>query len=1002
MRSTRIKLLVILLFIFSGICGLIYEVAWSKYLSLFIGNTAYSIMIVLATFMGGLALGSYYWGKYADRFTNRLKLYGILEIAIGVYCLFYPFLIGICEKIFLTIATGLDAESDQVVLLLLKFLLSFATLIIPTFFMGGTLPVLSKFLTRTIRDAGKDVATLYYINSMGAVIGAGLAGFFFIRLYSLDGAVAIAAVMNLLIGTIALIVARKIQGVSEPETISEEVPVTTDQQFSPLAVRLAIITAAMSGFIAMVYELAWTRLLANILGSSTYSFSLMLIAFISGITLGSWIVSLIIRRIKNLTVFLGFCQLGTAVSMILTLPFYERLPYYLSKLSTLLTNKPENFPYFLAGEFLFCFLIMIIPTSLSGMSLPVASRIASNDIRLLGKSIGGIFSINTIGTVIGALVTGLLLMPQFGVKQTIELGVLLNILLGLGIVYYEGTMPLGWRIGLASVILLIGIGYKIEFPSWNQQVSISGVFRFLHQEDYASFSDMEKDMSEDRMILWYKEGLNANVAVTQTTMRNVNQKSLIINGKADASTVSDLSTQILLGEIPLILLPDSGNALVIGLGSGITCGSALRHPLRSLDCVEICSEVIECNSFFSTENYHFLQDPRTKIFLDDAITYMKVSQKKYDDIISEPSNPWIAGIGNLFSLEFFNLCKDRLKPGGVLTQWFHTYDMENDTFNLILQTIAKSFNYVSIWKAAEADIVIMASTKPLEINFDLMEKRFAQPAVARDLARIKIYDTPTLLSTQIVSKWIPSKPSDDMEINTEKKPLLEYRAPIAMFTHSALTLTDTVDERNTPAGDNLFYSLYEKQRGFNLENYLNIARYRTSHEAGDYSMLYGTLQKILKLDPGNIEALASMLNVSLVVGALDDNLATLGKLSTISPDGYDIISTYIRDVFTIFNESQSLTGAQAMKYFKKMGATLSNHNQFRLSGELWKGVSEYYENMKDPEISVFDEEAATLAAQSYLLANDLDNAELFISRLKTINPRNAQLPLLVQEFSGKR
>ncbi|MFI5253446.1 MAG: fused MFS/spermidine synthase [Bacteroidota bacterium] len=1002
MGSTSVKLIVILLFIFSGICGLIYEVAWSKYLSLFIGNTAYSIMIVLATFMGGLALGSYYWGKYADRSPNRLKLYGMLELAIGVYCLFYPLLIGICEKIFVAIATGLDASSDQVVLLMLKFLLSFTTLIIPTFFMGGTLPVLTKFITRTIREAGKGVATLYYINSLGAVIGAGLAGFLLIRLYSLDGAVAIAAVLNLLIGTIALIVARKVQGVSESETHPDEVHVSTDQPSTPSAVRLAIITAVMSGFIAMIYELTWTRLLANILGSSTYSFTLMLIAFISGITLGSWIVSLIIGRIKNLTVFLGLCQLGTAISMIATLPFYERLPYYLIKISTLMSNKPENFPYFLASEFLFCFLIMIIPTSLSGMSLPIASRLASNDLRFLGKSIGGIFSINTIGTVFGALLTGLVLMPQFGVKLTIELGVLLNIFLGLGIIFYDGSMPLKWRIGITVVVIFISIGYRVEYPSWENYISTSGVFRTLFREYVASYDELKNRRTVGRKILWYKEGVNANVAVAESESDEGTQKSLIINGKADASTISDLAPQILVGQIPLMLRPDTGEVLVVGMGSGITCGSALRHPLRSLDCVELCSEVVECDSFFSEENYHFMQDPRARVFIDDAITYLKITPQKYDFIINEPTNPWIVGVGNLFTREFFELTKKHLRQGGVLAQWFQMYDMDNDILKLIVRTLSKSFPYMSFWRVSDADMLILASEFPIKVDFNEMQNKMSRPALTEDFARINIHDLPALLSTQIISHMNPTSIFGDGEINTEKRPLLELRAPISMFTHAEMTMIDSIDQRFLPSGENLFASRYAAERDLTFENYFNIAAFRYLQNFGDDQMTYTALKKCLTFQPDNIDALIMISKLTTKYNLKEEGADALRHLLIAYRRDPQTISGFIAKQLELVKEQSAPVSPQKLNYFMSIAETFGACQYYGEAVSMYRDILELQQREKIPITGDFEEQVSILAAQNCILANDTDGASQFVDHLKMLNPNNQQIPILTRGILDKK
>ena len=1021
MKPATLKILIVLLFSLSGICGLIYEVAWSKYLALFIGSTAYSHMIVLATFMGGLALGAFYWGKFADKSSNQLKLYGILEIAIGIYCFAYPIIINLAENFFINTATSMNGASNQVGLIALKFILSFFTLIVPTFFMGGTLPILTKFLTKNIADAGKDVATLYYINSLGAVIGSAIAGFFLIQWLALDGAVWSAASLNILIGLAAVFLAKFIKIDVPSKTIIAESEQKPTQHFSQKTVRLAVITAALSGFIAMLYELTWIRLLSNILGSSTYSFTVMLIAFISGITLGSWIVSLIIKKVKNLVMLLGICQFGTAISMILTLPLYERLPYYLLKITTLITNRPGNFPIFLGCEFLFCFMIMILPTTFSGMSLPVASRIASNDIRLLGKSIGGVFSINTVGTVIGALATGLIFIPTMGVKLSIEIGVLLNGLLGLTILFIDAKLTSRWRIGYAIFFILIAMTYRIQFPTWNKFISIAGVFRTFFLGDPGSFEDFKKVGEGERKILWYKEGVNANVAVTENPIRDTVQRSLVINGKADASTISDLQNQVLVSQIPLMLLPDSGAALVIGLGSGITCGSALRHSLRSLDCVEIASEVAECNYYFATENYDILRNPRVKLYIDDAITYLKITPKKYNFIISEPSNPWIAGIGNLFSQEFFELCKKRLEPGGVLTQWFHAYDINDKIFEIVLCTISRSFPFITVWKVSDADIIILASMSPITLNFDAMERKMKFPPIAADLSRVGIYDVPALLSTQIVSARNNTFAFRQSDLNTEKRPLLEFMAPKSLFTHESVTMIDSIDERISVQDKNLWLTDYEKQHGLSLENYLNIARYRNSEQIGDLGFVYTTLKKCLQLSPKNEEALGMMARVSRDMDLREERRGVLRTLSELYPDDVEVISTYATALIEVYRIEGSIINPQEMndavellrrcvrltegreeRYHIMLAITLTGAERFTEAAEVYKDLLEFQKEGETTSDILPEAMLIYRIGDNYYNAGNLQAAEEYLKRAKQLDPGNVEASIMLNKISLKK
>ncbi len=915
MKSLITKIVVLFLFLLSGVCGLVYEVAWSKYLSLFIGSSAYSHMIVLATYMGGLAIGAFAVGKYSDKVKNRLKLYGLLELGIGFYCLAYPIIIESTGKLFVQTSTAFDGSSQQEMLLALRFFLSFITLILPTVLMGGTLPVLARFMSSTNPDSGKDVARLYYINSLGAVIGTALAGFFLVRTMGLDITVWIASSFNIIIGLFALLLAilskPVVQSLSSKRKANEQ-----HQLFSGSAIRIAIFTAFASGFITMLYELTWIRLLSNILGSTTYSFTVMLIAFISGIAIGSYIVSMVINKIKNLVAFLALCQVGTAISIILILPVYQRLPYYLLKLSAMIPNEAENFPVFLSLEFLFCFAIMILPTILSGMSLPVASRIANRDMLVLGKSIGGIFSINTIGAVAGVLITGLVLIPFLGVKQSIEFGAVLNGLIGLFILS-KTSLPQRVKLGFALFIFVIAVAYRFLFPSWNDNFLISGVFRTLNTQDVPSYREFKIQQIEGQKILWYKEGVNANVAIRESKFGDAIQKTLVINGKTDASTVADLHTQILLGQIPLLFYPNTGGALVIGLGSGITCGSVLTHPVKSLDVVEISPEVVECNSYFTKENNNFMADPRVKIYIDDALTQLKTSSKKYDYIISEPSNPWIAGIGNLYSQEFFSLCKERLSKNGVLTQWFHTYDVNNDIFRLVLSTISNVFQHVTIWKVSDADIIILASANPLALSYGAMASKMNQSEIAGDLSRIKVFDIPALLSMQVVSARNNPFAYVKNDINTAKKPLLEFLAPVALFTHESVSLLNSLDERFSFQDNNLWLSDYAAHHPLSFDNYKNIARYSSASRTGDLAIAYTALRKALEIEPENEEALAMITKITSDLRLPDVNfrksqIEEFRLMYELNPNNHTAIFDYLNVLVDYYRIENSIVNPQQM------------------------------------------------------------------------------------------
>ena len=417
MSKQTFQSFIAILFILSGVTGLVYQILWFKYLSLFLGNTTYAQTVVLSAFMAGLAIGSAVWGRKVDKSPRPLVLYGWLELSIGVYCLFYPWIISLVKTIFFETVAMFAFQSDGPAVLGLKLVVSLLTILPPTMLMGGTLPVLVKTVSETVEESGRNVAVLYFLNSFGAVVGSVLCGFFFIRLLGLSATIYGGACVNLIIGCAAFYLSRRTPQRSQ----AFGTPSADDQRmFSKSETTAAVVVAGISGIAAMIYEVTWVRLLIPVFGSSTFSFSLMLIAFISGITIGSWLVSKLIHRIQDLFSFLWVCQLAVALGLCVSLPLYGRIPYIFWQLSTLLARTDATYPIFLTLECFFCFLIMAVPTIFLGMTLPIASRIATRDTATLGSSIGNVFSINTIGTVIGSLAAGLILIPTVGVRHAIE------------------------------------------------------------------------------------------------------------------------------------------------------------------------------------------------------------------------------------------------------------------------------------------------------------------------------------------------------------------------------------------------------------------------------------------------------------------------------------------------------------------------------------------------------------------------------------------------------
>lgn len=871
MTYKRTNIILSLSFLLSGISGLIYEVLWAKYLSLIFGNTTYAHTLVLSTFMGGLALGSFLLGKLSDRSKDRLAFYMWVQICIALFCILTPNLFAFSKNFYLAAAKNLSLNPTGIIIT--KFIIGILIILPPTILMGGTLPILSKFMTQSFSERGKTIAYLYYINSLGAVLGTLLAGFYLIYFFGLETTVTIAAVINLAAGVLVYI----LRGNKE-ECVTQETADSNEEGIYPeKIIAFSLFAIFLSGFVAMLYEIAWIRMLSIILGSSTYSFSLMLAAFISGITIGSFLISRLMPKDTQTFLYFGFCEIFIAVSLILTIPFYEKLPFLFFKLSGIFSRKPETFLFYVSIKFFISFLVMLPPTIFLGMTLPLVSKIVSDRLESLGEKVGGVFGYNMIGNILGALISGLVLIPFLGLKLALEFGVIINLALGITVLLMDKMRLVKHKMAFICICCLVFLGYKVFIPDWNKAYFTTEVFRYRQiPKNEAGFSGFSR-MVKDRDILFYKDGLDATVSVVKF---NENSLSLFVNGKSDASTYGDMPTQILLAQVPLLLKPQAKDVLVVGLGSGVTCGSALLHPLDNLDVVEISSTVVQANSYFSRFNYNPLQNKRLHLFVEDAKTFLQRMDKKYDVIISEPSNPWMTGIGSLFSKEFFNECIRHLNESGLMVQWVQTYEMDDETFKIIVRTFSSVFPEINIWKiTGTQDILLLGSKQKITLQIDESEKRINQKSIKEDLARIKLYDLFTLLSLQLASdENIRNHVGDKGILNSDYRPVLDYRAPLALYTKSSINnFLSNMDERNVTLENNdLLIKNYLPYRRIDYNNlrslYLNLIQ-----DKKNSNLLFSLVNKWRATYPEDKEA--TLAYFSLDIAGLEESVIELEKLA---------------------------------------------------------------------------------------------------------------------------
>ncbi|MDI6793933.1 MAG: fused MFS/spermidine synthase [bacterium] len=777
-------------FFLSGATGLIYEIVWTRELTLIFGSTVLAISTVLSAFMAGLSLGSFWGGRIVDRSEgNVLKMYAWIEGGIGLFALLMPFLFLAANYIY----TGPLAGLAFYPLSLARFLVSFVLLLIPTTLMGATLPVISRFFISNLTGVGSKVGYLYGLNTLGAVLGSFGAGFIMLQIFGLAATTYLAAVINLGIAGLVISFNSRIGKYKPAETLPEEVeaevqskPIHNPQSAicnpqSAIRNRLILIGLGLSGLAGMVYEVTWTRILNQVLGSSVYTFSTMLTTFIMGIAAGSLLFARLFRHRRVSLSLFAAAEAGIGLSALLITYTFNELPQLFLILFGLVG---QSYYKLLAAQFLIPFLVMIFPTLLMGATFPILAQIYTQSASNLGQSIGTLYAANTFGAILGAFAGGFLIIPFLGTQTGILLSVGINLVVGIITLMADQERRWATKALRAGITTGLAALFLIFLPPYDQQVASKGVAPNARKLT-GSFTLSLKEQAHSTALLYFKEGLNCNVSVHKS---NDGTTFLKVNGKTDASTGSDMNTQILLGYLPLFFHPDPEHVLVIGLGSGVTVGAAAAYEeTRQVDCVEIEEAVVEAASFFATENHNCLDNPKVKIIVEDGRGYLLRTKDKYDCIISEPSNPWIAGVASLFTTEFYQLVQSRLKPDGIICQWIHGYSLNPRNLKLVIRTLKKNFPCVTIWQGSPNDYLILGSRKKLKIDYHVLkEKMTSDPVVLQDLKSIECHSPFGLANHFILTEEeVENLVFGNEVLNTDDLPLLEFSAPVSLYRETS-------------------------------------------------------------------------------------------------------------------------------------------------------------------------------------------------------------------------
>ena len=747
--------IVYFLFFASGITALIYEIVWTRMLTLVFGHTVFSVSVVLAAFMAGLGLGSYLFGYAADRLSSSssaLRVYGWIEVLIFASGALLSLLFADFAYVY-SLLHSVIPESPPLQNLL-KVLFSFILMLVPTTFMGATLPLISKYCVTDDKRIGTQISLLYALNTLGAACGCFLTGFFLMGTFGVLETVLTAAAGNLLIGIGALNVYKENVGSLKfnlPEIKFPKMDWSAEQKFW-----MGI--SFVCGFTALAYEVLWTRLLVFSIASTVYSFSMMLAVFLLGIFLGSLLLIPLLPRIKNLRTMLIALQGGVGIYVIGSIYGLESIlspPWNAYNLG----NPAAAFwVYFKDSAAL-----MLFPTLLLGMCFPLLIQLISKKHENIGQATGQVYAANTVGAIFGSLFSGFLFLPNFGSQTSLTLLATFNlftmILLFRTGDYLTPAIRKGMTVVFASLILFINMAIPND------------LLNPFFMRDSAGKRNLNK-------LMYFEEGLSDTVAVFKEEygVLDPSAKRLITNGiSMSASNMTATRYMKLLAHVPILLVDKPDDILVVCFGTGQTTGAAGLHPrVKTVDSVELSSSVINAGKIFADQNHNVLANPKVNFVIQDGRNHLLTTHKLYDVITSEPPPPRTAFTVNLYTREYYELQKSKLKPGGIAAQWIPLHSQGPKEVAMHFKTFQSVFPFTMGWLSVANEMLIIGSIQPIKIDFNKLNERVQEPEIKKALANIEIPNIYSFLSNIWLLNEQVEKLGEGFPLITDNHPAIEF------------------------------------------------------------------------------------------------------------------------------------------------------------------------------------------------------------------------------------
>ncbi len=753
--------LVLLFFFISGACGLLYQVVWTRKLVLLFGTTSHAVSTVLSIFFLGLGVGSVWGGRLADRSARPLYLYGIFEIIIGIWALAFLFAITYGEGVVVSLLRHFHLSPAAGTLF--RGVLALVLLFVPVSLMGATLPLLARFVSREVQVRGMRIGALYTLNTLGAVAGCFLAGFFLIPALGYTHTTLWGAAANVLVGMAAWLISRRRE---TNDTPVESAPIT--QETAPPSwdrTRSLVIAAFfVSGFCSLGLEVLWTRLLSIIFLGTTYAYTSMLTTLLLGIALGSAAASLLVDRLQRPALWLGAVLALTGVGCVYMLGTLSHMPTAIQELHI---EAGGDWSAIIQGKFWLAFRALFLPTFLLGMTFPLVVKAISSTRNTLGRDVGRLYSANTVGGVIGSLAGGFLFIPLFGTHWGIIVFALLLTLAGISLVLVHKDTSLPFKgVSMVLVILCLGLSFWRAPEDVNQSLNAGYI-------------------PDDHHVLHYKEGVEATVAVSEPRSEAAGTNRVLWINRVQATTSIEKGVKMnrLQGVLPLLFDRQPTDVLFMCFGSGITCGTLALSDFERIDAVDISPEVLEAAPYFEVDNLGVIDRPEVTFHVDDGRNFLLTSDHEYDIITFEPMPLAMAGVSTFYTQEYYQHCLDHLKPGGMVSQWIPLHSLNPEIVKSLTATFTSVFPHYTGW-FINADLFLIGSNEPLRLDAAALQERLTKPDLKKALSDVGFTDIPSILGCYLMAEEGLDAYAEGGTIMHDDLPWAEFEAPKLVYSRT--------------------------------------------------------------------------------------------------------------------------------------------------------------------------------------------------------------------------